>query len=71
MQHLTVHIPDNKFDIFMDLAKQLGVTVENQLSKNILTDRQIELVDEARNAITNDPNIFLDWEDVRKTLKTD
>jgi hypothetical protein len=39
MQHLTVHIPDNKIDMFMDLAKRLGVTVENQLSKNILTDR--------------------------------
>jgi|LakMenE18May11ns_1017448.scaffolds.fasta_scaffold6355273_1 uncharacterized protein YpuA (DUF1002 family) len=71
MQHLTVHIPDNKIDMFMDLAKRLGVTVENQLSKNILTDRQIELVDEARNAITNDPNVFLDWEDVRNDLNSD
>lgn len=33
-------------------------TVENQFSKNILTDRQIELVDEARNAITDNPDIF-------------
>jgi len=71
MQQLTVNIPDNKIDFFMDLAKNLGFTVEKNTQKNVLTDKQVELVNEARRKIKERPDEFLDWDDVRKTLKTD
>lgn len=67
MQQLTVHIPDNKITFFMDLAENLGFTVE----KSVLTNKQIELVNDARSKIKDDPDQFLDWDEVRKTLKTD
>lgn len=67
MQQLTVHIPDNKIAFFMDLVKNLGFTVE----KSVLTNKQIELVNDARSNIKDDPDQFLDWDEVRKTLKTD
>ncbi len=51
----------------MDLVKNLGFTVE----KSVLTNKQIELVNDARSNIKDDPDQFLDWDEVRKTLKTD
>ena len=70
MQQLTVNIPDNKIDFFMDLAKNLGFTIENKKEKNVLTKKQIDLVNEARKKIKENPDHFLDWEEARKTLNT-
>ena len=68
MAQLTVHIPDNKIEFFIDLATNLGFRIENNLQKNVLTPKQIELVDEARKNIKDNPDSFLDWEEARKTL---
>jgi len=68
MQQLTINIPDNKIAFFMDLAKNLGFTIENTKQKNILTEKQIELVNEARKQIKENPDSFTDWDDARKTL---
>jgi hypothetical protein len=68
MQQLTVHVPDNKIAFFIDLATNLGFVVENNIQQNILTEKQIELVNEARKNITAHPELFLDWEEARKTL---
>ena len=68
MQQLTVHIPDNKIAFFIDLATNLGFVVENNIQTNILTERQVELVNEARKSIKENPDQFLDWDEVRKTL---
>lgn len=40
MQQLTVNIPDNKIAFFMDLAKNLGFTIENSIQKS--SSRQIK-----------------------------
>jgi hypothetical protein len=69
MQHLTINIPDNKVDFFTDLVKNLGFTIENPVQKNVLTDKQMELVNDARRQIKENPDSFLDWEEARKTLK--
>ncbi len=68
MAQLTVPIPDNKIDFFIDLANNLGFRIENNLQKNVLTPRQIELVEEARKNIKDNPDSYLDWEEARKTL---
>jgi hypothetical protein len=68
MQQLTVNIPDNKIAFFIDLAKNPGFTIENSQQKNVLTQRQIDLVNEARKQIKENPGSFLDWDDARKTL---
>jgi len=69
MAQLTVHIPNNKIDFFIDLATNLGFRIENNLQKNVLTQMQIELVEKARKNIKDNPESFLDWEEARKTLK--
>ncbi len=54
----------------MDLAKNLGFTVEKR-EKNVLNKEQIELVNEARKQIKENPDSFLDWDEARKNLKTE
>ncbi len=68
MQHLTINIPDNKVTFFTDLVKNLGFTIEGSLPKNILTEKQIDLVNEARKQIKENPDSFKDWDEARKTL---
>ena len=70
MQQLTVNIPDNKVGFFMDLAKNFGFTIENTAGKNVLSQRQIELVKEARNQIKDNPDRFSDWDHIHKATTT-
>jgi len=71
MQQLTINIPDNKIVFFMDLAKNLGFTIEKNTEKNLLTENQMGLVNDARKQIKENPNSFLDWDEARKTLNLD
>ena len=71
MQKLTVNIPDNKLTFFTDLVHNLGFKVDKGVQKDRLTAKQIELVNEARKQIKENPDQFLDWEDVRKTINVD
>ncbi len=68
MQQLTVSVPDNKIAFFMDLAKNLGFSVQHA-PKDMLTEKQVEMVNEARKGIKDNPSSFLDWDDARKMLK--
>ncbi len=69
MQQLTINIPDNKIAFFIDLANNLGFTIENSTQKSVLTQKQIDLVNEARKQIKENPDSFLDWDDARKTIR--
>ena len=71
MQRLTINIPDNKMAFFIDLANNLGFTIENNIQKNVLSEKQIDLVNDARKQIKENPEQFSDWEEVRKTIKFD
>jgi hypothetical protein len=71
MRELTIHVPDNKVALFMELADNLGIKVDKSIQKNILTSEQIALVNEERKKIKENPDQFTDWEHARKTLKLD
>jgi len=68
MQQVTVHVPDNKIAFFIDLATNLGFKVDNNIREQVLTERQIELVNEARKMVVEQPDSFADWEEVHKQL---
>ena len=69
MQQLTLKIPDSKLSIFLELVQSLGyVEVEEN---SVLSEQQIELVDIERSKIKKDSSYMLDWEEARKTLKTE
>jgi hypothetical protein len=73
MQNLTVKIPDNKLDFFLELINSLGfVKVEKEeAATTILSQEQIKLVEEERNKIKNNSDYLLDWNEARKSLKLD
>lgn len=73
MQNLTVKIPDNKLAFFLELVNSLGfVKVEKEeAATNVLSQEQINLVEEERRNIKNNPDYLLDWNEVRKSLKLD
>ena len=55
----------------MDLANNLGFTFENVANMDVLTAKQKELVTQARQKITDKPEDFLEWDEVRKSLVTE
>ena len=69
MQKLTVNVPDNKIALFIELAHNLGLKVDSNVKKNVLTEEQIKLVNQERSKMKSNPEHFLDWEEVRKTFK--
>ncbi|HRP88679.1 MAG TPA: hypothetical protein PKX92_01435 [Edaphocola sp.] len=73
MQNLTVQIPDSKLDFFLELVNSLGfVKVEKQETPaTILSQEQIELVEETRKKIKKHPEDLTDWETARKQINWD
>ena len=55
----------------MELAHNLGLKVDQNVQKNILTQEQIKLVEAERKKIKTNPEHFLDWEEARKKLNLD
>ena len=68
MQQLIVHIPDARVSFFLELARNLGIEVEGDARPSILSAAEIELVEDERRKIKEDPDYLLDWEKVRNTL---
>jgi hypothetical protein len=71
MQQLTINIPDNKIDFFMELVQNLGFNVDKKVQGSVLTEEQIKMVNDERKKIKENPEHFIDWVDARKTLKLD
>ena len=71
MHQLTIQIPENKIDFFRELVTNLGFKINGDVSKSILTDEQIELVNIERKKIKDAPGHFQDWDIARKVLKVD
>ena len=71
MQQVIINIPDNKMAFFTDLAKNLGFTIEKSKHKSVLTEKQIDLVNQARQQLKENPDSYLDWDEARKTLKVE
>jgi hypothetical protein len=71
MQNLTLKIPDNKLDFFLELIDSLGFVkvVTDDASSIVLSQEQINQVEEERKKIKNNPDYLLDWNKARKSLK--
>lgn len=71
MQHLMLQVPDNKMDFFMELVNSLGfVKVEKKIS-GVLTAKQIEMVEETRKKIKDNPENLIDWETAQDQINWD
>lgn len=66
---LTIHIPDNKVDFFMELVNSLGFAKVAH-SESSLTQRQKELTDAELRKADETPGYMLDFGTAWKTLNT-
>ena len=67
MKQITVKIPDNKFNFFMELLKQLGITAQKEeeipeIHKNIVRER-IKKDDQY-------PENIQGWEEIQDNFKS-
>ena len=66
MKQITLIIPDNKFKFFMELIKQLGITVQKEedipeIHKNTVRERIKK--------DNHNPENIQDWEEIRNNFK--
>ncbi len=67
---LTVEIPENKVDFFLELMASLEfVHINNTTDGSVITEGQKRLINEELRKISEDKNYLLDWKEARKTLK--
>ena len=72
MKNISLNIPDNKFPFFMELIQNLGfVEMTDADTTYKLTEEQLQLVEEERRKVAEDPGYALDWDEARKTLRLD
>jgi hypothetical protein len=63
MKEVTVKIPSNKYDFFMELVKQLGIDVAEEFE---VPEEHIAIVRERVN--TTKPEKIIPWTEARKQL---
>lgn len=73
MRHLTIHIPEGKFQFILELLRKFNF-VKIDIGANddtVITDEQKALVDDEIRKIKENPNYLLNWNDVKNTFKFD
>ena len=67
MRQLNIKIPDNKYDSFIELIKELDyIEIEENLS---LSDEQIKIVNDRMQKSLENPERILKWDDVKDSIK--
>lgn len=67
MRQLNIKIPDNKYDSFIELIKELDyIEIEENLS---LSDEQIKIVNDRTQKSLENPERILKWDDVKDSIK--
>ncbi len=70
MKHFTITIPDNKENIFVDMMKSINYV------KNIEEITSFDIPEEHKQIVRErvkkySTEIYLDWNDIEKNIKTD
>jgi len=72
MKHLTIHIPENKFSLVLNLLQDLNyVEIDTPKDTWIISEEQKALVNDEFRKIDADPGYLLDWDDVKSQLNID
>lgn len=70
MTQLVLNIKDSHVAFFLDLIRRFDfVKIENEKGSNELTDHQKNILDERLNNYQNNPDSYLDWEDIKKDIE--
>jgi hypothetical protein len=68
MKQVTLNLPENKFEFFMELVKNLGFVNVNEV---VISEEQKQLIRNRIAASINDPERLYDWDDVKNEFKLD
>jgi hypothetical protein len=71
MPNITIQVPDDKMDFFMELMNNLGLEKVEKEKTYILSERQIQLVEEAIKEMDENPESLLDWEEEQHNIDWD
>ena len=66
MREVTLRIPDDKYDFFMELFEQLGLEKSDEFE---IPEAHKEIVRERIRKSEENPDILLNWEDVKDTFR--
>jgi len=67
---ITLNIPDDKLDFFMELFKNLGL-IKSSSNSNVLTNEQIQLVEAARRKAKEKPDSLVEWDTALQKIDWD
>ena len=66
MKEITFKVPNQKVNLFLELAKQLGIEVSSE--QDLLPDWQKEQLDKVLSDHNNGALNYSDWQEVKKEL---
>ncbi len=66
LKEVTLRIPENKFDFFMELIKNLGLEVTENIE---IPEAHKAIVRERMNKSLESPERLLDWDQAEKYLR--
>lgn len=69
MKEITLHIPDTKFQFFMELVKQLGIDAD--IKGEHIPEKHKNEVRRRIEESNKHPERLLDWDDVKNDFKFD
>jgi len=68
MKPVTVYVPDKQINFFMELINNLHFKTKNEDTTFELTDVHKEILDQRLTNYQNNPNSYLNWDDVQKDI---
>lgn len=71
MKHITISIPDNKEQLFIDLMKSLSFVKKIESVENIdIPEWHKTIIDQRMANYKNNPESYREWKDVKKEIDT-
>ncbi|MCK4661453.1 MAG: addiction module protein [Bacteroidales bacterium] len=69
MAHFRVTVPDNKATFFKELLHNLSFVKTEQAGEFELTEANKTIIDQRLENYKNNPDSYLDWEEVQKDIE--
>ena len=66
MKEITLKIPDNKFDFFMELIRQLGIEVSQKIE---IPEEHKTIVNQRIEKSNQNPERLSDWDEVQDNFR--
>lgn len=70
MTQLSVTIPDNKLDFFVELLQNLGFASIEPMETGSLTDAQKAILDQRLENYKTNPESYIDWKTVQTEIES-